>query len=414
MTAFAYQAVDATGRKTRGVIEAGNAAGARRALRERALLPVSVMASHGGEAARAAATGGGLAGLRARLGRRVSNRALATATRQLSTLIGGAVRIEEALRLIAAQSDSPALAALLLDIRGTVLEGSSFASALRRHPQVFASYFCASIAAGETSGRLPEVLAYLADFVESRHRASQKLVLALLYPALLALVSAGMMTMLMIYVVPDIVKVFVTHGADLPLLTRMLIGLSSFISRFGIVVVVVAVGAVVLGRRELARPERRLALDRTLATRWPFARFSQQTNAARFASTLATLVQSSVPLLDALTAAAVVIPNSFIQRQAVGVATRVREGESVHRALAAADIFPPMLVAIVASGETGGELGPALARAAAELDRDVEAQVGVIVSLVEPAVLLLMGGLVLLMVMAILMPIIGLNNLAGK
>jgi general secretion pathway protein F len=414
MTAFAYQAVDAEGRRTRGVIEAGNAAGARRLLRERALLPVSVEASHGGEATRAAATGGGLAGLRARLGRRVSNRVLATATRQLSTLIGGAVRIEEALRLIAAQSDSAALAALLLDIRGNVLEGSSFARALARHPQVFPSFFCASIAAGETSGRLPEVLAYLADFVESRHRASQKLWLALLYPALLAVVSAGMMTMMMIYVVPDIVKVFVTHGADLPLLTRLLIGFSSFIARFGIVALVVAVVALVLARRELARPERRLALDRTLATRWPFARFSQQTNAARFASTLATLVQSSVPLLDALTAAAVVIPNSYIHRQAVGVATRVREGESVHRALAAAEIFPAMLVAIVASGETGGKLGPALARAAAELDRDVEAQVGVIVSLVEPAVLLLMGGLVLLMVMAILMPIIGLNNLAGK
>ncbi len=414
MTAFSYRAVDAAGRQTRGVIEAGNAVGARRALRERALLPVSVVASHGGEAAGAPATRVGVEGLRARISRGVSKRALATATRQLSTLIGGAVRIEEALRLIAAQSDSSALSALLLDIRGTVLEGSSFARALARHPQVFPTYFCASIAAGEASGRLPEVLAYLADFVESRHRASQKLWLALLYPALLATVSVGMMTMMMIYVVPDIVKVFVTHGADLPLLTRMLIALSSFISRFGIVVVVVAVGAVVLARRELVRPARRLALDRTLATRWPFARFSQQANAARFASTLATLVRSSVPLLDALTAAAVVIPNSYVQRQAVGVAMRVREGESVHRALAAADIFPAMLVAIVASGETGGELGPALARAAAELDRDVEAQVGVIVSLVEPAVLLLMGGLVLLMVMAILMPIIGLNNLAGK
>lgn len=414
MTAFAYRAVDAAGRRTRGVIEAGNAAGARRALRERALLPMSVVASHGSEETRAAATRGRIATLRVRFGRRVSSRALATATRQLSTLIGGAVRIEEALRLIAAQGESPALAALLLDIRGTVLEGSSFARALTRHSQVFPPYFCASIAAGETSGRLPEVLAYLADFVESRHRAGQKLLLALLYPALLAVISAGMMTMLMIYVVPDIVRVFVTHGADLPLLTRMLIGLSAFIAHFGIVTLVVAVCAIVLARRELARPERRLALDQILATRWPFARFSQQANAARFASTLATLVQSSVPLLDALTAAAVVIPNSYVHRQAMGVATRVREGESVHRALAAADIFPPMLVAIVASGESGGELGPALARAAAELDRDVEAQIGLIVSLVEPAVLLLMGGLVLLMVMAILMPIIGLNNLAGK
>jgi general secretion pathway protein F len=233
-----------------------------------------------------------------------------------------------------------------------------------------------------------------------------------LYPALLATVSAAMMTMMMIYVVPDIVHVFVSHGADLPLLTRMLIALSWFVAHFGIATLVVAFGAIVLARRELSKAGRRLALDRAFATRPPVARFSQQANAARFAATLATLVQSSVPLLDALTAAATVIPTKYIQQQALSAATRVREGMSVHRALGEADIFPPMLVAIVASGETGGALGPALARAAAEIDREVEGQVALIVSLVEPAVLLLMGGLVLLMVMAILMPIIGLNNLA--
>jgi general secretion pathway protein F len=417
MTAFSYQAVDAAGRQTRGVIEAVSAAGARRALRDRALLPLSVVTSHQradpamGEAAPAAS----VAGWRGRLARRsVSSRSLATATRQLAMLIGGDVRVEEALRLVAAQSEPQAFAAHLLDVRGAVLEGSGFARALARHPLVFPVYFRASIAAGEQTARLPEVLAYLADFVESRSRASQKVQLALLYPALLAGVSALMMTLMMIYVVPDITRVFVTHGADLPFLTRALIALSNFISTFGLVSVVLLIAAIVLARRELRQPARRLALDRIYATRWPFARFSRLANAARFASTLATLVQSSVPLLEALTAAAAVVPNGYIRAQVEAAAARVREGEAVHRALAGADSFPSMLVAIVASGDSGGKLGPALARAATELDREVESQVAVLVSLVEPAVLLAMGGLVLLLVMAILMPIIGLNDLAIK
>jgi len=423
MTAFSYQAVDAAGRRTRGVIEASNAATARRALRDQALLPLSVVTSNrsadpgkadaGGTVT--AADGRLLANLRGRLARRsVSSRSLATATRQLAMLIGGDVRVEDALRLVAAQSEPQAFAGHLLDVRSAVLEGATFSRGLARHPLVFPTYFRASIAAGEQSARLPEVLAYLADFVEARSRANQKLQLALLYPALLAGVSALMMTMMMIYVVPDITRVFITHDAALPFLTRALIAISDFLAHFGLIAVAMVVGVIVLWRRSLRQPARRLAMDRIFATRRPFARFSRQANAARFASTLATLVQSSVPLLDALTAAAAVVPNAYIRAQAETVAVRVSEGEAVHRALAGATSFPSMLVAIVASGENGGKLGPALARAAAELDREVESQVAVLVSLVEPAVLLLMGGLVLLLVMAILMPIIGLNDLAIK
>lgn len=409
MPAFAYTAVDPAGRNKRGVIEAANAAGARRALRDQALLPLAVEASHDvGQRGETRASANWLRRLRTR----VTSRALSTATRQLSTLIGSDVRIEEALQLVARQTEHAALKAILLDVRSAVLEGSSMAAGLARHPGAFPQYYRASIDAGERSGRMPEVLAYLADFVDSRHRANQKVRLALLYPALLAGVSAAMMGMMMVYVVPDIARVFVTRGADLPLLTRLMIGFSDIVSRFGWVIAAAIVLATVLVRRDLARPERRLAADRAIATRRPFARFSRQANAARFAATLATLVQSRVPLLDALNAAAAVIPNSFIKAKAERVAQQVREGDSVHRAMGEVAVFPSMLVAIVASGETGGQLGPALARAAAELDRDVEAQVAVIVSLVEPAVLLLMGGLVLLMVMAILLPIIGLNDLA--
>ncbi len=416
MPAFSYQALDPAGQKKRGVIEAGNVAGARRALRERALLPMSVVSSHAIEPADASAggaVGGAAPTLAERLRRRsVPGRALATATRQLSTLIGAGVRIEEALRLVAAQAEAPALSAVLLDVRGAVLEGSDFARALSRHSRVFPEFYRASIGAGEKSGRLTEVLAYLANFVEARHGASQKLKLALLYPALLASVSVMMMTLMMIYVVPDIVRVFVSRGANLPFLTRALIAISNFINGYGFVFAAVVVGLALWGRQELKRPARRIALHRLLATRRPFARFSRQANAARFASTLATLVQSRVPLLDALRSAAAVIPNFYIRAQAEAVADRVREGDSVNRAMTGADAFPSMLVAIVASGESSGRLGDALQRAAAELDREVEAQVAVLVSLVEPAVLLAMGGLVLLMVMAILMPIIGLNDLA--
>ena len=413
MPAFSYQAIDNAGKRQRGVIEAGNAAAARRALRDQALLPLSVVLSNrSGVTARDLPALGVVDSLRDRLrSGKVSSRSLANATRQLATLIGSEVRIEEALRLVANQGDAR-ITPLLLDVRSKVLEGSGLARALGEHPRAIPAYYRASIQAGEQSGRLSDVLAYLADFVESRQRANQKLVLALLYPALLALVSILMMTAMMVYVVPDIIKVFVSHGADLPLLTRVLIAISNALTHYGLYMLLALLVAAVFIRRELARPDRRLAFDKFLATRRPFSRFSRQTNAARFAATLATLVQSSVPLLDALTASAAVIPNRYIRQQAELVASRVREGDSMHRAMADTGAFPQMLVAIVASGETGGKLGPALGRAASELDREAEGLVAVIVSLVEPAVLLAMGGLVLLMVMAILMPIIALNDLA--
>ena len=408
MPAFSYRAVDAAGKQSKGVIEASNLPNARRALRERALLPLLVEPS--GRGAASAAKSGGFR-LDRLFRKSLSPRALSTVTRQLSTLIGSDIRIEEALRLVAAQAEQNTVSSLLLDIRGAILDGQSLAGALAAHPAAFPEYFRASIAAGEQSGQLADVLSHLADFVETRHRSNQKVQLALLYPALLASVSAGMMILLMLYVVPDIVRVFVSRGADLPFLTRALIGVSGFVGSYGWLLLVVAIGAGWFARRWLSETPNRMAADRFLATRRPFARFSRQMNAARFSATLATLVQSAVPLVDALAAAAAVTPNRHIRAQAIAVTMRVREGGSLHGAMTDSGAFPSMLVAIVASGETGGKLGPALGRAAAELDREVEAQIAVMVALVEPAVLLLMGGMVLLMVLAILLPIVGLNDL---
>ncbi|KQN19247.1 type II secretion system protein GspF [Sphingomonas sp. Leaf33] len=406
MPAYAYRAADRSGATRKGVIEASSAPAARAMLRDQALLPLAVEPA----GVRPAATGSiSLPSFR----RGVSSRQLATLTRQLATLIGSEIPVEEALRLVAQQSEAKQVSALLLDVRGSILDGRSFAAALGNHPKAFPEFYRASVAAGENSGRLTHVLSHLAQFVETRQANGQKLQLALIYPALLATVSVGIIVLLMIYIVPDIVRVFVSRGAELPFLTRALIAVSAFLQNWGLVLLLALVGAGLVAGRWLRVPANRLKLDRTFAERRPFKRFSRQHNAARFAGSLATLVESAVPLVEALQAAAAVTPNRYIRERALTVAARVREGLSLRAAMAEAAVFPSMLTALVASGESSGKLAPALGRASSELDRELDALAATLVALVEPMVLLLMGGMVLMMVLAILLPIINLNNLVS-
>ncbi len=406
MPAYAYRAADRTGASKKGLIEASSPAAARAMLRDQSLLPLSVESA--GERRNLGATSIRLPRIG---GRGVSSKQLATLTRQIATLVGSDIPVEESLRLVAVQSESQSVSALLLEVRGAILDGRSFAAALAQHPKAFPEFYRASVAAGEASGKLSSVLEHLAAFVETRQANSQKLGLALLYPALLALVSLGMVVLLMIYVVPDIVRVFVSRGADLPFLTRALIAVSWFLQSFGLYLLIGAGAAFLLFGRWSRVPANRLRLHRWFATRSPLKRFSRQLNAARFAGSLATLVGSAVPLVEALHAAAAVTPNLHVREKAMGVAQRVREGVSLRVAMQEAGVFPTMLVAIVASGESSGKLAPALARASGELERELDALVATLVSLVEPLVLLVMGGLVLTMVLAILLPIINLNEL---
>ena len=404
MPAYAYRAADKAGASKRGIIEASSPAAARALLREQALLPLSVEM--------AAEKGASFGTIQLPRFRRagLSSKALATVTRQVATLVGSDIAIEEALRLVATQSEHAPTSSLLLDVRAAILDGRSFAAALAQHPGAFPEFYRASVAAGEASGKLPDVLNHLA---ENRQANGQKLQLALMYPALLALVSFGMMALLLVYIVPDIVKVFVSRGADLPFLTKALIAVSWFLQNFGLYLLLgLAVAALVFFRWARV-PANRLRIDRFFSERRPFRRFSRQLSAARFAGSLATLVGSAVPLVDALHAAAAVTPNRWVRERALGVASRVREGISLRAAMGEAGVFPSMLVAIVASGESSGRLAPALDRASHELQRELDAIVSTLVALVEPLVLLVMGGLVLMMVLAILLPIINLNNLVG-
>ena len=404
MPAYSYRAADKSGATRKGVIEASSAPAARAMLRERTLLPLVVEPAGARPAVKGNVT---LPSFR----RGVSSKQLATLTRQIATLVGSEIPIEEALRLVAQQSDAGPVGAVLLDVRASILDGRSFAASLTNHPKVFPEFYRASVAAGESSGRLTHVLNHLAHFVETRQANAQKMQLALLYPALLATVSIGIIVLLMIYVVPDIVRVFVSRGAELPFLTRALIAVSAFLQDWGLALLLaLLVGGFLFGRW-VRVPANRLRLDRAFAERRPFKRFSRQLSAARFAGSLATLVESSVPLVEALHAAAAVTPNRHIRERALIVAARVREGLSLRAAMAEAAVFPSMLTAIVASGESSGRLAPALGRASGELERELDALVATLVALVEPMVLLMMGGLVLMMVLAILLPIINLNNL---
>jgi general secretion pathway protein F len=402
MAAFRFKAIDDAGKSHVGVMEAPSAAGARTVLRGRGLLPVELVASAGDAPANAPVT---------RRGLRVPLSALTLVTRQMATLLGSGLRIEEALTTIAS-GQPPKVAGVLLNVRATVLEGRSFADALGIYPAVFTAFYRATIRAGEASGKLGQVMGHLSSYVENRARNRQSVQLALLYPGLLAVVSLSIITLLMAYVVPDIVKVFRDRGADLPLLTRALIGVSALVRGYGIYAAVGIVLGIVAVIRWLRATPNRLRFDGALARGRLTRRLVQRMNAAQFAGTLATLLLSQVPLVEAMAAAADVTPNLFVRKRVVEATEKVRAGQSLQRAMTEAAVFPPMLVAMVASGEATGHLGRALDHAATDQQRDLDAWVKAVVALVEPAILIVMGGLVMAMVLAILLPIVSLNGLA--
>ncbi|NUB42765.1 type II secretion system F family protein [Fertoebacter nigrum] len=410
MAAYRFKAVDAAGAAQSGMIEAASPAAARAALRGRGLLPLELTASV--VPLRPAKAAAGAPPPPPRSGPRLPLAALTLVTRQMATLLGSGLRIEDALSTIAA-GQPPKVAGVLLTVRAAVLEGRSFGDALAAYPQVFSDFYRATVRAGEQSGTLDQVMTHLAAFVENRARNRQTVQLALLYPALLAVVSLSIITLLMAFVVPDIVRVFASRGADLPFITRALIAVSAGVRGYGLYAGLGLAVAILGFGRWVQIPANRLRWDGFLARARLTRKLVQRMNAAQFAGTLATLVQSRVPLVEALMAAADVTPNRHIRAKVAEVTEKVRQGSSLKRALDEAAVFPPMLTAMVASGEATGNLGAALDHAATDQQRDLDAWVRALVALVEPAILLVMGGLVMLMVLAILLPIVSLNGLAG-
>ncbi|WP_313110105.1 GspF family T2SS innner membrane protein variant XcpS [Stutzerimonas nitrititolerans] len=404
MAAFEYVALDPRGRQQKGLIEADSPRQARQLLRDKQWSPLEVKQAR----ARESAGTGGFS-----FGRGLSARDLALVTRQLATLVQAALPIEEALRAAAAQSGSQKIKSMLLAVRGRVMEGHSLAASLREYPSAFPDLYRATVAAGEHAGHLGLVLDQLADYTDQRQQSRQKIQLALLYPVILLVASLAIVVLLLGYVVPDVVKVFVNTGQELPALTTGLIAVSEVVQRWGWLITL-GIVALAIGMRQVLRDPNIKLRWHSFILRLPLVgRLVRATNTARFASTLAILTRSGVPLVDALGIAAAVIGNLRIRERVVEAAQRVREGGSLTRALEATGEFPPMMLHMIAAGEKSGELDQMLARTARNQENDLAAQISLLVGLFEPFMLVFMGAVVLVIVLAILLPILSLNQLVG-
>lgn len=405
MAAFEYIALDARGRQQKGVLEADSARQVRQLLRERQLAPLEVKATRTREQA--------VGGQRFGFARGLSARDLALVTRQLATLVQAALPIEEALRAAAAQSTSSRIQSMLLAVRAKVLEGHSLAGSLREFPAAFPELYRATVSAGEHAGHLGPVLEQLAGYTEQRQQSRQKIQLALLYPVILMCASLGIVGFLLGFVVPDVVRVFIDSGQTLPLLTRGLIALSDLVKHWGWLAMLLLVAGITAIRLALRQEAARHRWHGILLRVPLVGRLVRATDTARFASTLAILTRSGVPLVEALGIAAEVIANRVIRAEVVLAAQKVREGGSLTRALEQTGQFPPMMLHMVASGERSGELDQMLARTARNQESDLAAQIALLVGLFEPFMLVFMGAVVLVIVLAILLPILSLNQLVG-
>lgn len=405
MAAFRYQALDAKGKLLRGVTDADTVRQARAALRESGLTVVAIDAVS--EETMQSGRDGRWRWRRGTL----SVAQLSLITRQMATLLDASLTLEQALSALIEQSESDTARQVLAGVRAEVLGGQTFAKALGRYSTVFPELYRALVTAGEESGELGRVMLRLADYTESRQALRQKVVLAFVYPAIVTLVALLVVGGLLIYVVPQVIGVFDQTHQTLPLLTRSLIWVSATLQQtWGyLLLLLAAVGVAVhlLLRQPRLRYQAHLRL-----LQLPLAgRLVRGINTARMASTMAILAGSGVPLMYALHAAAGVVNNLPMRTALDEAARKVREGVSLSRALAASGYFPPLLVHLIASGEASGKLDVMLERAAEQQEQEVGNYTSILTSLLEPVLILTMGGVVLMIVLAILMPIIEMNQM---
>jgi general secretion pathway protein F len=401
VTAFEYLALDSGGHPQNGVVTARDEAGARRSLARRRLVPVRVAPTTAPAPAPALQLGSG----------RIGAKTLALVTRQLATLVT-VVPLEEALRTIAVQTEQASARRVLEATHASLLEGHRLSDAMARQGLAFPTLYRAMVAAGESSSALPSILERLADLLEREQQVRGKVVTALVYPCMLAITALFVVIALMTFVVPKVVDQFDSMGQTLPLLTRIVIGVSHAMRDYGwIAALTLAFGALGFARA-LRRPDFRLAVDRFVLRLPLVGRLVRDLHAARLARTLATMLTSGLPVLEGLVITARTVRNEVLREATLGMAASIREGGSISAALKRAGVFPPILVYMAASGESSGKLEPMLARAADYLEREFNTFTAVALSLLEPAIIIIMGGVVALIVLSILLPILQINSLA--
>ena len=402
MAAFEFKALDPRGKPQQGVLEADSARAVRQQLRDRGWAPLAV------EPATERQSSGGFS-----LSRRGSLSAsdLALVTRQLATLIQSGIPVEQALAACGQQSEKARIKSMMMAVRARVLEGYSLAESLGEFPTAFPKLYRSTVAAGEHAGHLDLVLNRLADYTEQRQVSRQKIQLAAIYPIILTVVAIGIVVFLLTDVVPGIIQVFVKQGQELPVMTRALLATSHFLEQWGIYLAIVLVAAVASFRAALRREDFRKRYHRFLLNLPLVSRLTRGVDTARFASTLSILTTSGVPLVEAMRIAGEVLSNDYLRDRVQEATQRVSEGSSLHRALEQTGYFPPMMLHMIAGGEASGELDQMLERTARNQENDLQGKIEALVALFEPMMLLVMGGVVLIIVMAIMLPILNISNL---
>ncbi len=404
MAAFQYKALDVSGKQVKGVIEADSPRQVRQQLRDKQLMPVSVDISESRNIENPLA--------------KLFKRAIATAdlalmTRQLSTLIGAGLPIEEALKATAEQTEKKRIQSMILEIRSKVLEGHSLANSLNEFSYAFPALYRATVAAGEHAGHLDTVLNRLADYMENSQVNQQKIKLAAVYPIILCLVAIGIVVGLLTYVVPDIVEVFVKNGQELPALTQAMISASDFLQAHGILMGLLIVLMIIAFKVALRKEHIKERFHLMLLHAPFFGKMIKGFNTSRFISTLAILNSSGVPLVEAMKIAGQVVENLIIRERLQVACQQVTEGGSLHSALQETKVFPPLMLHMIASGEASGELDSMLERTAKNQENDLQNTITTLVSMFEPIMLLVMGGVVVLIVIAIMLPILNMNQMIG-
>lgn len=406
MSAFEYTAIDGDGREQRGILEGDTARQVRQQLRDQGLTPLNVAAAVERARRDSPGLGSGLG-----FARGISAADLALITRQLATLVASGMPVEEALRAIARHAEKPKVQRLVMALRTRIVEGHSLAAALAEFPRSFPEIYVATVRAGEQSGHLDNVLDRLADYTDARQETRTSVGNALAYPAILSVVAVGIVIFLLSYIVPEVVGVFGSFDTDLPLLTRALIASSDFLRDWGWLLLVLLTVVVIVGQIALRRPPIRHTADEMLLKLPVIGSLLRGADTGRFARTLSILAASGVPVLEALGIASTVVNNRPMRAAVERAAVQVREGTSLHRALEKSGRFPPMVLHLIASGEQSGQLDQMLHRAADHQERETRMKVSLLVNIFEPAVILVMGLAVLVIVLAILLPIFELNQL---
>ncbi len=410
MPVYAYRGLSTTGRAVSGIVDAENPKAARQKLRRDNVFPTDVVEQEGRAVSKAEAAGESSFSFGGYFDTMQPNE-LALLTRQLATLVGAGLPLVECVSALIDQVESARTKRVLSQIREQVREGAAFADALKEHPRVFSDLYVNMVRAGEASGALDLVLMRLADYTEKAAALRNKVRSAMTYPSLMAIAGTGILLSLLAYVVPKITKIFAENQANLPMMTRILLVISDFTQDYWWLIIMIIVGTVVGIQMSRRTDAGRLRFDRYVLGIPYFGKLIKKVALARFARTLSTLLNSGINLLTALDIVKNVVGNMVLSNAIEDARASIREGQSIAPPLKKSGLFPSMIIHMIAVGERSGELEQMLSKAADAYDNEVESSVTGLTSILEPVMILFGGGVVLFIVMAILLPIMSMNDL---